>query len=211
MAAKQRNDEGDAPGNDVADPDVVEPAERERGTGNGSTTAERAPDPASELEAAKRETAEIYDRLLRAQAELQNVLKRHERDRAERVRYAAEPLARDLLAPVDDLDRALAHAEGSNDSLVEGVRMVRTALLAALQRHGVERIEALGKSFDPRQHEAVIVLETADQPPGTVAAVHRAGYRLHDRLLRPALVAVAKAPASSGTDADGSESGFERD
>jgi molecular chaperone GrpE len=177
-------------------------------TSNGAvdTDPSASAEHATALETARREAAETYDRLLRTQAELQNVLKRHERDRADRVRYAAEPLARDLLAPVDDLDRALSHAEGSSDSLVEGVRMVRSALLAALQRHGVERIEALGKPFDPSQHEAVVVLETADYPAGTVAAVHRAGYRLHDRLLRPALVAVAKAPARAGSGPDGSGS-----
>ncbi len=193
MAAKHKTEDGSDPNQSATEaPDTA---------GNGAADARQAPestsDLAAELETAKREAAETYDRLLRTQAELQNVLKRHERDRADRVRYAAEPLARDLLAPVDDLDRALAHVEGAGDALTEGVRMVRNALLAALQRHGVERIDALGRPFDPGQHEAVVVLETTEQAPGTVLEVHRAGYRLHDRLLRPALVAVVKAPASA--------------
>ena len=201
MAAKHKTEDGNAPSQGAT--------EAPEAGGNGAADAGQKPEPASdlaaELELAKREAAETYDRLLRAQAELQNVLKRHERDRADRIRYAAEPLARDLLAPVDDLDRALAHVEGADDALTEGVRMVRTALLAALQRHGVTRIDALGRPFDPGQHEAVVVLETTEQAPGTVLEVHRAGYRLHDRLLRPALVAVAKAPvppSAQGTTSD---------
>jgi molecular chaperone GrpE len=148
----------------------------------------------AELAGARAEAAEHYDRLLRAQAELQNVLKRHERDRADRARYASEALARDLLPVVDDLQRALQHAADRSGGLAQGVEMVNKSLLGVLGRHGIERIEAYGQPFDPTLHEAVAAVETDDVPENTVVEEHRAGYRLYDRLLRPAMVAVSKAP-----------------
>lgn len=150
----------------------------------------------AELERAKADAAGHYDRLLRSQAELQNVLRRHERDRLDRLKYAGEALARDLLPVVDDLERALAHGDEQSAAVVEGVALVYKSLLSVLARHGVERIEAKGKPFDPAEHEAVATVETAEQPENTVVHEHRAGYRLHDRLLRPTMVVVAKAPAA---------------
>ncbi|RMF22088.1 MAG: nucleotide exchange factor GrpE [Deltaproteobacteria bacterium] len=159
-----------------------------------------------ELEELRAQADEYQDRLLRSQAELQNVLKRHERDRAERARYAAEPLARDLLPVVDDLERAVSHAGEGSGNVVEGVELVLKGLLAVLERHGVERIKALGEPFDPNQHEAVQMVESAEKEPNTVIEEHRAGYRLHDRLLRPAMVAVARAPAAADA-AEGGKNG----
>ncbi|RMD85564.1 MAG: nucleotide exchange factor GrpE [Candidatus Dadabacteria bacterium] len=159
-----------------------------------------------ELEELRQQADEYRDRLLRSQAELQNVLKRHERDRAERARYAVEPLARDLLPVVDDLERALAHAGEGSRSVAEGVELVLKSLLGVLERHGIERIHALGAQFDPKEHEAVQMVETADREPNTVIEEHRPGYRMHDRLLRPAMVAVARPPAgSSAGDGAGGE------
>jgi molecular chaperone GrpE len=157
---------------------------------------------ASELERARGEAAGHYDRLLRAQAELQNVIKRHDKERSERARYAVEPLARDLLSVVDDLERALQHAGEESRGLATGVELVHRSLLAMLAKHGVERIEAKGKPFDPSEHEAVAMVETAANAENTVVEEHRAGYRLYDRLLRPAMVAVARAPQADG---DGAE------
>ena len=166
---------------------------------------ERLADLERELEELRGQADEYQDRLLRSQAELQNVLKRHERDRAERARYAVEPLARDLLAVVDDLERAVSHAGQSGENVTEGIELVLKGLLAVLERHGVERIEALGATFDPNQHEAVQMVETAEREPNTVIEEHRAGYRLYDRLLRPAMVAVALAPAGAESAAEGGE------
>ena len=151
-------------------------------------------DLAAELDRARGEAAEHYDRLLRAQAELQNVLKRHERERSDRARYAGEALARDLLPVVDDLQRALQHAADQSGGLAQGVEMVNKSLLGVLAKHGIERIEAYGQPFDPTQHEAVAAVETEDVPENTVVEEHRPGYRLYDRLLRPAMVAVSRAP-----------------
>ena len=155
---------------------------------------------ASELERARAEAAGHYDRLLRAQAELQNVLKRHDRERAERARYAVEPLARDLLSVVDDLERALQHAGEESQVLAAGVELVHRSLLGVLSRHGIERIEAKGKPFDPSEHEAVAVVETSESAENTVVEEHRPGYKLSDRLLRPAMVAVARSPQGDGVE-----------
>ncbi len=163
------------------------------------TAEAAAPDdplsPEEEIAAARAEAAENFDRFLRAKADIDNILKRHQRDLAERSRYEGEALARDILQAVDDLERALGHSEGESAALVDGVNMVLSGLLATLKRHGVERIEAEGKPFDPSEHEAVTMVETAEVEPNTVVAVFRAGYRMRERLLRAAMVSVAKAPA----------------
>jgi len=161
-------------------------------TDGGEQAEER--DLAAELDRARSEAAEHYDRLLRAQAELQNVLKRHERERTDRAKYAGESLARDLLSVVDDLERALQHTGDQSGGLAEGVELVHRGLLNLLAKHGVERIEAQGKPFDPTEHEAVATVERDDVSENTVVEEHRPGFRLRDRLLRPAMVAVAKTP-----------------
>lgn len=150
-----------------------------------------------QLEAARRETAENFERFVRAKADIENILKRHQRELSERARYDGEGLARDILAGVDDLERALEHAGDSAASAVSGgVELVLKGLLAALKRNGVEKIEAEGKPFDPAEHEAVTMVETADVAPNTVVAVFRSGYKMRDRLLRAAMVSVSKSPVS---------------
>ena len=178
------------PRNESVDGDQV------AGRGNAADGTEEAEerDLSADLDRARAEAAEHYDRLLRAQAELQNVLKRHEKDRIDRAKYAVEPLARDLLSVVDDLERALQHMGDQSGGLAEGVELVHRGLLNVLAKHGVERIEARGKEFDPAEHEAVAAVETDDVPENSVVEEHRAGFRLRDRLLRPAMVAVAKRP-----------------
>ncbi len=166
--------------------DTADTAESE----SGDTLRER-------LEAAEREASENYDRFLRTQAGLENLRKRHQRELAERTRYEGEMLIRDLLAVVDDLERALEHTGGEEQGLAEGVKLVYSGLLAALTKHGVERVEAEGCAFDPKLHEAVGTVETSDVEPNTVVQAHRAGYLLRDRLIRPAMVVVAKPPRNS--------------
>jgi len=164
---------------------------------------EFAPDPSdssAELAAAKRDAAEHYDRFLRTRAELENVLRRQERERIELSKYAAEALARDLLTSVDDLERAIEHAAaggGTPDvALLAGVDLVRKNLLAALEKHGVVRVAALGEPFDPSRHEAVAMVDAGNTPPNMVVAEHRPGYTIGDRLLRPAMVVVSRAKSS---------------
>jgi molecular chaperone GrpE len=155
-----------------------------------------------ELAAARQQASDNYEKYIRAVAEMQNVLRRQERERAELGKYAVESLARDLLPTLDDLERALEHsdASGGDASLVAGVEMVRKGLLAALEKHGVVRVSSLGHPFDPSRHEAVGMIEAGEAAPNTVVAEHRPGYMIGDRLLRPAIVIVAmpKGTASDG-------------
>lgn len=134
-----------------------------------------------------------HDRLLRAAADLENGRKRAAREREDVQRFGLERIVKDLIPVVDDLDRALA-AAGTDDPLVEGVRLVRAAFERALAKHGVTGFSALGQPFDPALHEALMQVPSADQPPGTVVVEHARGFKLNDRLVRPAMVGVAVAP-----------------
>ena len=137
------------------------------------------------------------DLLLRERAELENFKRRMQREKSESLRFASEPLLRDILPVIDNLERAIAHAKESDGSqaLVEGVELVLRSLLDTIGRHGVSRVKAKGEVFDPSRHEAVAQVENAELAPNTVLDEHQSGYQLHDRLLRPAMVSVAKAPA----------------
>jgi molecular chaperone GrpE len=155
-----------------------------------------------ELSTAKgRETLERlkeeHERFLRAAADLDNYKKRAAREREDVQRFGNERLLKDLLPSVDGLDRALA-AAAPDDALAEGVRLVRATLEQALAKHGVSAFSALGEKFDPAVHEALMQVPTADRPPGTVVLEHARGFKLHDRLVRPAMVGVAVAPPAAG-------------
>ncbi len=136
---------------------------------------------------------EEHDRLLRSAADLENYRKRSQREREDVQRFGVEKLVKDLLPAVDDLDRALA-AAAPGDPLVDGVKLVRAGLEAALGRHGVKAFSAMGAAFDPARHEALLQVTTADEAPGTVVLEHARGFMMHDRLVRPAMVGVAAAP-----------------
>lgn len=160
-------------------------------------------EPADELDALRQrlEKAEVerdqYLALVKTtRADFENYQKRVKRDQAEERKYATTGLAGDLLPTLDNLERAIQAARKAGDEgpLVQGVAMVQTMLLDVLRRHGITRIEAQGQPFDPNLHQAVVQQPTAEMPPQTVAAVLEQGYRLHDRVLRPAQVAVAVAP-----------------
>lgn len=148
-----------------------------------------------QLEKKESEARENYDRFLRQVAELENFKKRVAREKGEALRYANESLIKDLLPVLDNLERAVDHAkEGENgEPLVEGVEMVLKGFLDVLSKHGVTQISAKGESFDPERHEAVAQVENAECEPNSVVEEHHKGYYLLDRLLRPALVSVAKA------------------
>ena len=144
------------------------------------------------------ELAECKERLLRVLAEQENARRRATRERDEAVRFAASGLARDLLATADNLRRAIESipeertADDTVRQLLSGIVATERALLEALEKHGIRRIQALGEPFDPDRHEAVFEVTDPERPPGTVAEVLQPGYLHHDRLLRPALVGVAK-------------------
>ncbi len=136
-----------------------------------------------------------YDRFVRQTAELENFKKRVSRERDDGIRFANEVLIKDLLPVVDNLERAVAHASGGGNGkpLVEGVEMVLKGFLDVLCKHGVSPIVALGHSFDPSKHEAMAQLDSENSEPNSVIGEHQKGYLYRERLLRPALVTVAKA------------------
>jgi molecular chaperone GrpE len=150
------------------------------------------------LEAKEKEANEYHDRYLRQLAELENFKRRINREKDEAIRFANEALVKDLLPVVDNLERAVAHAKGGGNGrpLVEGVEMVLRGLFDMLAKHGVVQIVAIGQPFDPEKHEAMAQVESATNQPNTVVDEYHKGYLLRDRLLRPSLVSVAKAPES---------------
>ncbi|MBX3023450.1 nucleotide exchange factor GrpE [bacterium] len=160
---------------------------------------------AAELEAQRAETEKFRDLYLRERAEFENYKKRIHRDHAEAVRYAAAHLTRDLADVIDNLERAVEHAQGGGNGqpLVEGVRLVLQGALDALARHGITRIEAAGEAFDPTRHEAVASEHVPDTEPNRVVRQFLPGYALHDRVVRPAKVSVsARGPVESPKDDD---------
>jgi molecular chaperone GrpE len=159
--------------------------------GQGELDALRA-----RLQAAEQQREEYLDLAQRTRADFENYQKRHKRDLAEERRYAQVPLAADLLAAMDNLERAMAAAQQGKEqgALVQGVAMVHTQLLDILRRHGITRIEAKDKPFDPNLHQAVMQQPSAEHPPMTVLQVLEQGYQIHERVLRPARVIVSTAP-----------------
>ncbi len=138
--------------------------------------------------------AEAENARLRALAELDNARKRLAREKEEFVRYAAENVLSDILPALDNLDLALAYApqDPASKNFVLGVDMTRKLMLEALARHGLEQVGALGEAFDPAMHEAVGTEANPVYPSGQVCGLMNKGYRLKDRLLRPARVTVCK-------------------
>jgi len=142
----------------------------------------------------EKSAAENYDKYLRISAELENYKKRAARDKAAAINYGNETLVRDILPIVDSLERALEHASNSNDfdSFVEGLKLIYDKLLGTLERNGVEKIDAVGKDFDPNFHEAVLQVESAELNDNKVVEKYENGYLLNGRLLRPVKVSVSK-------------------
>jgi molecular chaperone GrpE len=158
--------------------------------------------PDQELAAARQEAAQLKDQLLRALAEAENVRRRAQREREDAAKYAITNFARDVLQVSDNLHRALEAipaaalaADEALRNLHEGVSATERQLDAALERQQVKRIWPMGEKFDANLHQAMFEVQTTEQAPGTVVQVMQAGYLIHDRLLRPALVGVAKQPA----------------
>lgn len=158
-----------------------------------SSVRETSAVPNAELEDLRtraRERDQFLDLLLRTRAEFENYQKRARREREEERRYQHAPVFLDLLPVLDDLERALAAAEQAGDTgpLAQGVELVRATFLDTLRRHGVTPVNTLGQQFDPNLHHAVLRQPVADQPVNVVVQVVKEGYRIHDRLLRPAEV-----------------------
>lgn len=157
---------------------------------------------ATRIAALEAEAAELKDRVLRTVAEMENLRRRTEREVADARQYAIAAFARDMLTAGDNLARAIEavpeEARSGNaalTALIDGVEMTERDLQNSLERHGVRKLEPLGQKFDPHLHQAVFEIPTEEQPAGTVMQVMQSGYVIGDRVLRPAMVGVAKGQA----------------
>jgi molecular chaperone GrpE len=191
---------GNTPEN--AGPGEVPPVEDARQQSNGNSAVE--PTVEDRLARLESENRELKDRLLRTAAEFENFKKRTKKEMDDAATRGREQLLKELLPALDNLERALKHAP-EGDPLAIGVKQTEKQLLRALEKFSVMRFSSLGKPFDPSVHDAIQQLETDEHPPGSVAQEFASGYTLGTRLLRPAMVAVAKAPSNGGGDDDGGD------
>ncbi len=186
------------------------------GAADGNPDAASAEGAATDpVEALRSENAELKDRFLRTAAEMENLRRRTERDVKDARSYSIAGFARDMLAVSDNLRRAVeAVPQGIRETgdesfkaLLEGVEMTERSMLTALERHGVRKIEPEGQKFDPNFHQAMFEVPNTDVPNNTVVQVVQAGYVIGERVLRPAMVGVAKggprpAPNEPGSQAE---------
>lgn len=171
------------------------------------------PEPGS-VETLQKEATEARDRMLRTLAEMENLRKRTTKEVADARLYGITGFARDVLDIADNLQRALdavpAEARAAADpgliSLIEGVELTERSLLNALEKHGVKKFDPLGQKFDPNFQQAMFEVPDASVPAGTVVQVMQAGYTIGERVLRPALVGVAKGGAKAAAAANNNES-----
>ena len=177
-------------------PEAPSPAEAE-------TSQDASPDLEARLREAEQRAAEHHDAWLRARADADNVRKRAQLDVAAAHRFAIEGFATELLPVLDALEAALASGQTGLETLRDGVELTRKQLRAAFEKSGLAEIDPAGQRFDPHLHQAMTAVESAESPPQTVLQVFQKGFRLHDRVLRPALVAVARAPEASPPPAGG--------
>jgi len=159
-----------------------------------ASDAERVKELEEALAAKGMESAANWDKFLRERADLENYRKRVQKEKEEILKYGNESFILEMLPAVDNLERAISHAEGDS-AVIEGVKLTLSMLLGTLKKFGVTPLEsAPGTPFDPALHQAMAQVESADQEPGTVVSEFQKGYTLNERLLRPAMVTVAIAP-----------------
>jgi molecular chaperone GrpE len=172
-----------------------------------------APPAADPAEALAKEAADLKDKLLRTLAEMENLRRRSEREVADAKSYGIANFARDVLVVADNMRRALDAVEAEmrdsaderTKALIEGVDLTERELLKVMERHGVRRIDPQGEKFDPNFHQAMFELPDPSATPGTVVQVMQSGYKIGERVLRPALVGVAKAPPKPSAETPASE------
>jgi molecular chaperone GrpE len=207
-APKRRDEDPRDRGDEMAD--ESKKPEQETAADSGSAPAKeaggtdaRAADAAT-LEA---QVVELTDRLLRAHAEMDNLRKRTERDKEDMAKYAISKFAREVLSVGDNLQRAIAavpagaaEEDPALKALIDGVSMTEREFLNVLERHGIRRLDPSGEPFNPHEHQAMTEVENREVAPGTVVQVYQPGYMLEDRVLRPAMVVVAKGGVKPGKD-----------
>ncbi len=192
--------------NDKTDPGATEKDQAKAADPAPAGPAKDDPEPnaqlGADLDALLAENADMRDRLLRTMADMENLRRRTEREKADTARYANTSFARDVLSVGDNLRRTIDHVppeaaaqDPALKSFLEGVALTERELLNVLERHGVTRLDPKGARFDPNFHQAMYEVPDSSVPEGTVVEVMQAGYAIGDRCLRPALVAVAKGGA----------------
>lgn len=196
--------------------DSVEVSEEALAAASEKPAEDAAQETAAETEeesppSPEKELSETKDKLLRTLAEMENLRRRTQKEREDTAKYAVSAFARDVLTVADNLRRAIdsipeesAQSDDTVKGIVDGLQMVERELAAAFERAGIKSVDPLGEKFTHEYHEAMFEVPTNDSPPGTVVQVMEIGYTLHDRLLRPARVGVAKAlpaaPPQEGVD-----------
>jgi molecular chaperone GrpE len=188
----------DHPVNKPGDEEKIENPEIAEHSGFVSGEGDLEPDKIYILE---QEIASLKDQWMRAVAETENIRRRSQREREETTKYANTNFSRDILAIADNLRRALESCSDKESlpasalSLVQGIELTENALISTFERHNIKKIFPLQEKFDPNFHQAMIEIEDATLPAGTIVQVLQAGYMLYDRLLRPAMVGVSKQTA----------------
>ena len=146
------------------------------------------------IEEIQKSVQENFDLYLRSQAEMENIKKRFQKEKEDLIKYSNESLIKQLLQVVDSLEKGVAHSQDENsvDALREGLELTLKGLLDTLKKAGIETVEALGETFDPNYHEAVLEQEDENMEPGKIVQEFQKGYVLNNRLIRPAMVIVSK-------------------
>lgn len=170
--------------------------EHEAHAADSQATADAAPNPQELLRQAEAAAQEHHDAWLRAKAEADNIRRRAQSDVAAAHKYALESFAAELLPVKDSLEAALASSEGATAALISGIELTLKQLNGVFAKFQIGEINPLQEKFDPHKHQAMTTVESA-QAPNTVVHVMQKGYALHDRVLRPALVTVAKSPEAN--------------
>ena len=187
---------------DLAKADCAGAAEKDAADAAYIEASDAEPDP---LDVLREENAVLKDKVLRAMADTENLRKRAEREKAEATLYAATNFARDLLSVSDSLGKALemmdadarSKADDATRNLVEGIELTRRELLNSFQKHGIVELDPKDEKFDPNFHQAMFEVPGTGKPNGTVVQVVQTGYKIGERVLRPALVGVAKDAAEN--------------
>lgn len=183
-----------------SDPDATDQAHR---ASDAEASEEAVSEPQAQIEELQADIERLRDAALRAEAEMQNVRRRAEKDVAAAHKFGQERLLKDLLPIKDNLERALEAGAGQDDpavqAILEGVELTDKAFADTLARHAVEVIDPQGQPFNPQEHQAMSMVENPEVPANSVLAVIQKGYRLHDRIVRPAMVMVATGGAEPAT------------
>ena len=198
----------------AAQNDNAAPAEEAKSTGEAAA----ALSPAEQIAELEKQNAELNDRLLRLAAEMENTRKRAEREIGDTRTYAIAGFARDMLTATDSLSRALMvlpaeareNADATLQSLIDGIELTEREMQRLLAKHGVKPIEAEGEKFDPHKHQAMFEVPDPSRPEGTVVQVVQAGFSIGDRVLRPAMVGVAKGGPKASQAEHAAEGGIDK-